>query len=242
MSEQDDWGSLLPTANHATVRLRPRTDPGWLSTWLTALLVIPCAALAVLYILQIDVLVDPRPRRLLAAGAVSLAPVVLFLLRALEALWARPGQLSPNGFWAVWVLVAVTLVAGPVAARLGLGTRPATSGFPRQVRDVQFPRAGEILFALAIALGVTIVFALFGFAAAGWGSRIMAVAAALAVGVGLATVPVTFYGMALSYDVVVGTGDHPLADTAQTLSIVWFVAAPMAGLIAGWTAWWSRRR
>lgn len=203
---------------------------------LTAFLVVPCASVAVLFMLQIEVLHDPQPRRLIAAAAACLAPVGLFLLRLVEDASSGPRRSSPGWFWTVWFLATVGLIAIPIAARLGLGTRPASVGASRTVRDLQVPQTGEVAFSLTVGLAFAALGLLAGLLVARWGTTAVVVAALAAVGVGYATVPLTFVGMALSYDVVIGPGDDPLADAAQTVSIVWFVAAPMAGLLAGWTA------
>lgn len=208
---------------------------------LTALLVIPCASVAVLFMLQIEVLYDPQPRGLIAAAAACVVPVGLFLLRLVEDVWTGPRRSGLPWFWTVWFLATVGLIAIPIAARLGLGTRSATGGVSRVVRDLQVPQTGEFVFALTVSLAVAVLALLVGLVVAQWGAAAMVVAALVAVGVGYATVPLTFVGMALSYDVVIGPGDDPLADAAQTLSIIWFVAAPMAGLLAGWTAGRDRR-
>jgi len=215
--------------------------PVWLPRLLTALLVIPSASVAVLFMLQIEVLRDPQARRLIAAAAAGLVPVGLFLLRVVEDACSGPRRLGPPWFWSVWFFATVGLIAIPIAARLGLGTRPATDGASRVVRDLQSPQTGEIVFALTVGVAVAVPAALAGLLVARWGTSATVVAALAAIVVGYATVPLTFVGMALSYDVVIGPGDDPLADAAQTLSIVWFVAVPMAGLIAGWTAGRDRR-
>ena len=227
MPEPPDQGKVLP--------------PLWLSTFLTALLVIPCASIAVLFMLQIEVLSDLSTRRLIAAAAACVAPVVLFLLRLVEDRIAGGRRVSPPWFWPVWLLATVVLVAVPIAARLGLGTRPSTSGVARGVRDLRVPPGSDLLLAASIGIGVAVLFAITGLIVARLGTTATVLAALAATGIGFATVPVTFVGLALTYDIVIGPGDDPLADTAQTLSIVWFVAAPMAGLLTGWTAWWSRR-
>ncbi len=210
--------------------------PSWLPALMTALLVIPCASIAVLFMLQIEVVHDPQPRRLIAAAAVCAAPVGLFLVRFVEDVWAGPRRSSPPWFWLLWFLVTVGLVALPIAARLGLGTRRSTSGASRNVRDLHVPQTGEIVVAVVVGLVVAVLAMVAGMIVARWGTVPTLIAALAAVGIGYATVPLTFVGMALSYDVMVGRGDDPLADAAQTLSIVWFVAVPMAGLVTGWTA------
>ena len=209
---------------------------------MTALLVIPCASISILFMLQIEVIHDPQPRRLIASAAACAVPVGLFLLRLVEDVWAGPRRLSPPWFWLIWFVVTVGLVALPIAARLGLGTRRASSGASRQVRDLQTPQTGEIVFAVVVGLVVAGLGLIVGLVVARWRTTPTLIAALAAVGIGYATVPLTFVGMALSYDVVVGTRDDPLADAAQTLSIVWFVAVPMAGLLAGWTAGLQRRQ
>lgn len=211
---------------------REPADPTWMGSVLTMLLVVPCGSVAVLFALEIGVLWDPRPRRLIAAGAALLAPAVLLLLA-----WAN-GRFVGAVRWqsllsgAVWFLTAVGLVAVPLAARLGLGARRGALA-TEIVRDVRIPITSEIVTAVAIGAGVGVVF--LGLAVfSSWFGRTGSVAlAGLAVGVGLATLPISFYAIALSYDVPVGPGDDPLADTAQTLAFTWFVAAPMAAVLAG---------
>ena len=209
---------------------------------MTALLVVPSASVAVLFMLQIEVVHEPQPRRLIAAGAACAVPIGLFLLRFVEDVRGGPRRLSPPWCWLVWFLVTVGLVAVPIAARLGLGTRRASSGAGRQVRDLQVPQPGEIVLAVVVGVIVALLGLTAGLIVARWGTAPMLLVALAAVGIGYATVPLTFVGMALSYDIVVGPGDDPLADAAQTLSITWFVAVPMAGLIAGLTADSKRRR
>ena len=80
---------------------------------------------------------------------------------------------------------------------------------------------------------VALPFALLGRAVARSGAGVTVLATLLAVGVGLATVPVSFYGIAMSYGPPVGPGDDRLADTAQSMAIVWLVPAPVAALLAG---------
>jgi len=215
--------------------------PAWLPALLTALLVIPCGSIAVLFMLQIEVIHDPLSRRLIASAAACLVPIVLFLLRVVEDTIAGGRRVSPPWFWLVWLLATVALVAVPIAARLGLGTRPAASGVARGVRDLRVPPGSDLIVAVAAGIGVAVLFASAGLIVARMGTAATVLAAVVAVGIGFATVPITFVGLALTYDVVVGPGDDPLADTAQTLSIVWFVAAPMAGLLTGLSAAWSRR-
>ncbi len=227
MPEPPDRGQVLVSA--------------WLSPLLTALLVIPCGSIAVLFMLQIEVLSDPSTRRLIASAAACLAPVGLFLLRVIEDTIAGGRRFGPPWFGPVWLLAAVALVAVPIAARLGLGTRPSTSGVTRGVRDLRVPPGSDLIVAVAAGIGVAVLFAIAGLIVTRMGTTATVLAAVVAAGIGFATVPITFVGLALTYDVVVGPGDDPLADTAQTLSIVWFVAAPMAGLLTGLSANRSRR-
>jgi hypothetical protein len=201
---------------------------------LTLLLVVPCGSVAVLFALEIGVVWDPRPRRLIAAGAALLAPAVLPLLA-----WAN-GRFVGAGRWrsvlsgAVWFLTAVGLVAIPLAARLGLAARRGVSA-AGTVRDLQVPTTPEIVTALAIGAGVAVVFLVLGLFASWFGPAGTVALAGLAVGVGLTTLPVSFYAIALSYDVPVGPGDDPLADMAQTLAFTWLVAAPLVAVLAGLT-------
>ena len=59
---------------------------GWLRDVLTLVLVVPSGAVAVLFLLEIDIPANRETRRVLAAGAALAVPVVLFGLRGAEAL------------------------------------------------------------------------------------------------------------------------------------------------------------
>lgn len=213
---------------------RALRDPGALATLLTALLVVPCGSVAVLFALEIDVVSHPVPRRLIAAGLALLAPVGLLAVCWVSGRFAGARRWPSLVFGTVWLLAAVGLVAVPLAARMGLGKTPVRRG-SGGLRDFHLPTASEIQTAIVIGVAVAFVFLMVGVFASWFGPRGTVAGAGLAVGVGLASVPLSFYAIALSYDVPVSAGDDPLADTAQTLAIVWLVAAPLAGLLSGLT-------
>lgn len=206
--------------------------PGWLETLLTLALVVPTGSVAVLLGLELDLAGDPARRRVLAVGLAAGAPVLLLLLAGLDDRLAgrRGGRAVPAvaGF-----LLAVTLVAVPLVARLGLGQRLTGSGSDPVARDWALPDAGRIGLGLAAGVAVGLGFLAVGLICARGGASGVAAGAVLAVGAGLATVPISIYGVALTYDIAVGPNDDVFADTAQTLAMTWLVGAPMAACLGG---------
>ncbi|CAA9565321.1 MAG: hypothetical protein AVDCRST_MAG33-2023 [uncultured Thermomicrobiales bacterium] len=217
----------------ARVAVDPPGSADGIPDLLTVALVVPCAAVAVLFLLEIDILANRETRRVLAAGVALAVPVALLALRGVEALFPRPGRAFSvlTGF--LWLLVSVGLVALPLIARFGLGGRAGGPTSGGVVRDLRFPESSEIVLAVVAGLAVAAPFALIGLAVARSGTGSMVVASMLPVVIGLATVPISFYGIAMSYDLPAGAGDDRLADTAQSMAIVWLVPAPMAALLAG---------
>lgn len=207
----------------------------WIPNLLTLALVVPCGAMAVLFTLEIDVLANHEARRLAAAGAALIVPVALFALRGIEALYPAWSRAFSGLAGLIWFLVATGLVSIPLSARMGLGSRAGGSATGRAVRDLHVPESSEFALSIAAGLSVAVPFALLGLAAARAGPAVTVLVTLLTVGVGLATVPVSFYGIAMSYDLPVGVGDDRLVDTAQSMAIVWLVPAPMAALLAGVT-------
>ena len=103
----------------ARVAVDPPGSADGIPDLLTVALVVPCAAVAVLFLLEIDILANRETRRVLAAGVALAVPVALLALRGVEALFPRPGR-------------AFSAPRFPVAARVG---RPRRAPLDRPVRS-----------------------------------------------------------------------------------------------------------
>ncbi|HEV2529313.1 MAG TPA: hypothetical protein VGT61_12785 [Thermomicrobiales bacterium] len=204
----------------------------WQSTLLTLLLVVPVTTMTVLYALQVEVLDGLAPRALIATGVVTVVPVGLFLLRLLEERreW-RYRRREPGWPAVAWFLVATLLIAGPLIARVSLGARRAADG--QLIRDVHRPGTDDVLTGLLAGFVLALAGFSIGALAARIGTWAEVTAAVLAMLLGLATVPATLFGLVLSYEVASTPADHPLADTLQTMGVVWFVPVPLAAGLAG---------